>query len=102
MTKRTRTGLLLVVIALIGAASFYAYQQEDSFMVEFGESTETREAFIALLTEHAIAYHTKTDHVGRVWVVPDQTKRKEYEAVRNIWERSREEDVRKANEARRL
>jgi hypothetical protein len=93
---------LLIVVALVGAASFYAYQHEDSFMVEFGESTESREAFIALLTKHAIAYHTKTDHVRRVWVVPDQTKRKEYEAVRKIWERAREEEVRKANEARRL
>lgn len=102
MTKVTKIALLIVAFALVGAVGLYAYQHGDSFRIEFDQSTERREAFAALLTTHGIAYHIETDHVGRVWVVPDQTKRKEFEAVVKIWEQAREEEVRKANEAQRL
>lgn len=99
MRKRALTAI--AVVALLSASiGIFAYRDGNGFMMELGDSPETRGAFGSLLNEHNISYQTETDHLGRVWIVPDQSKRKEYEEVLKIWEQKRRDEVRRLNEAR--
>lgn len=70
-------------------------------MVEFG-GADAREKFITHLTQHGVSYKLETDHLGRIWVVPDQTKRAEYEQVMDVYDKIQEGKVRKNNEKSRL
>lgn len=99
MKKRTKNGILAGFFTVAVAFAVYVYQCEGEFAVEFGDSDKARTAFIALLKEHNISYQIKTDHIGRVWIVPDRSKREEYAMVSQIWDKKRKEEVRKLNEA---
>ena len=67
-------------------------------MIEFGDSPDRREAFISLLELNNITHHIETDHIGRVWIVPDQSKRNEFKDVLKVWGEMREEKIRKLND----
>lgn len=82
--------------------STYIVSYKGKFKIEFGESVGARNEFVQLLNEHGISSEIETDHLGRVWIVPDQTKRAEYEVVNRIWEERHREEVRKYNEDIRL
>jgi hypothetical protein len=86
--------LLTVNICLFAYISLF----EGKFMIEFGNSADTRNEFIKQLSEHNISSHTETDHLGRVWIVPDQTKRKEFDEVCKIWEKKRANEIKNINQ----
>jgi hypothetical protein len=102
MKSRIKRILIFTLFVLIISLAIYIVTFKGEFRVEFGESVERRKEFIKLLDEHGISSHTKMDHLGRVWVVPDQTKRKAYEEVNKIWDKRRKDEVRTLNEERRL
>jgi hypothetical protein len=81
MKSRTKQALIFAILILVISLGVYIATYEGKFMVEFGDSVEARNEFIKLLTGHNITSHTETDHLDRVWVVPDQAKMEEYEKV---------------------
>ena len=81
--------ILFTSLTLISAIAIYAYQFNGKFMVEFGDSTEARNEFIELLDKNNISHKIELDHIGRVWVVPDQSKRHEYNVVMDIWQQQK-------------
>ncbi len=101
MAKRTVQLLLVAALVLIASIGTYIATYEGEFMVEFG-GADAREEFVDLLTQHGVSYKSETDHLGRVWIVPDQSKREEYDKVIAIHRKVQEEKVRKLNEQNRL
>lgn len=77
--KAKITTTTIIAICLVSFA-VYAYFYEGKFAVEFGRE-DTRNQFTQILKDNDISYEIETDHLGRVWVVPDQSKRKEYNRV---------------------
>lgn len=69
----------IIAICLLSFA-VYAYFYEGRFAVEFGRE-DTRNQFTQMLKDNDISYEIETDHLGRIWVIPDQSKRKEYDKV---------------------
>jgi hypothetical protein len=77
--------IILVVVIVIAIFAGWALLYEGEFKVEFGDSEKTRSEFTSILERRGVAYSIEKDHLDRVWVVPDQSKRKEYEAAVEEW-----------------
>jgi hypothetical protein len=105
MNKCQKLTISAVTISVCISVLLYALQKPGIFKTEFGEDNKQnsssvisrREKYCQLLTEHSIAYKIEIDHLGRVWVVPDQSKYKEYEEVNRIWENRDEQAVKEIN-----
>jgi hypothetical protein len=80
--ERMKTKIVTISIIAICLLSFaiYVYFYEGKFAVEFG-GEDTRNKFVQMLKENDISYEIETDHLGRVWIVPDQSKREEYDRI---------------------
>lgn len=66
MSSSAKKTSIAIALILLGGTFIYLFQHEAEFMVEFGDSIESREAFAALLEERNVTYRLETDHVGRV------------------------------------
>jgi hypothetical protein len=80
--ERMKTKIVTISIIAICLLSFaiYVYFYEGKFAVEFG-GEDARNKFVQMLKENDISYEIETDHLGRVWIVPDQSKREEYDRI---------------------
>lgn len=83
------TALFVLLLAIVLIQQKGGSTTSRGFAIEFDNDQQRYDQFQKLLEENGISYELEVDHIGRKWVVPDQSKRDEFEQALKIWEMKR-------------
>lgn len=81
--------LFVLLLAIVLIQQNRGSTTSRGFAVEFDNDQQRYDQFQKLLEENGISYKLEVDHIGRKWVVPDQSKKDEFEKTLKVWETKR-------------